>query len=417
MSKLDELIQHYCPNGVEFKPLKDVCINICSGGTPNSKNPDYYGGEHPWLRTQEVVFGPIEHTELTITDEGLKNSSAKYIPPFCVIVAMYGATVGRVGYNTIPLTTNQACCNLEIDSKQAAWKYIYYCLTNKYEEIKSKGQGSQTNINAGVVKSIEIPIPPIPVQEEIVRILDEYSELEEELEANLEAELDMRKKQYEYYRDKMLSLEGYEGEVEYKTLDEIATNWFRGSGIKRDEVTEDGQSCIRYGEIYTTYGLHFDSCVSHTSVDVMPNPKVAKPGAILFAITGESVEDIAMSTAYLGDKDIYVGGDILVMEHEQDAKYLAYALSTTDARKQKSKGRIKSKVVHSNKNDISQIVIPIPKDINEQKRIADVLDRFYNLINDISEALPAEIKMRHQQYEYYRDKLLNFKRLEVAANA
>ncbi len=196
---------------IEEVSIKDICTKICSGGTPNSKRADYYGGPHPWLRTQEVVFGPIDHTDMTITDDGLKNSSAKYIPAFCVIVAMYGATVGRVGYNTIPLTTNQACCNLEINPEKAEWKYVYYNLANMYEYIKSKGQGTQTNINADVVKNLRIKIPTdLNEQKRIIDILDKFSTLAEDISEGLPAEIKMRHQQYEYYRDKLLNFKRLE---------------------------------------------------------------------------------------------------------------------------------------------------------------------------------------------------------------
>lgn len=113
---------------------------------------------------------------------------------------------------------------------------------------------------------------------------------------------------------------------------------------------------------------------------------------------------------------------MLSMKHEQNPKYIAYALSTTMAQKQKSKGRIKSKVVHSNIPAIKEIKIPIPfpkdiaKSLAEQQRIVDILDRFNKLCNDISEGLPAEIEARQKQYEYYRDKLLTFKKREATEN-
>lgn len=187
--------------------------------------------------------------------------------------------------------------------------------------------------------------------------------------------------------------------IEYKKLDDIATNWFRGSGIKRDEVTDSGQPCVRYGELYTTYGLFFDCCISHTSINVLPNPKVARKGAILFALTGESVEDIATSTAYIGEEDIFVGGDLLVMEHEQNAKYLSYALSTDEARMQKTKGKVKSKVVHSSKESISQIVIPIPP-ISVQEEMVRILDNYLEL--------EKELEMKKKQFDYYHNKLFSF---------
>ncbi len=191
--------------------------------------------------------------------------------------------------------------------------------------------------------------------------------------------------------------------VEYKTIGEIATDIFRGSGITRDQVTETGIPCVRYGEIYTTYGVWFDQCVSHTDEAKITNAKYFEHGDILFAITGESVEDIAKSTAYVGYEKCLAGGDIVVLRHEQDPKYLAYALTTTNARTQKSKGKVKSKVVHSSVPAIQAIVVPVPP-LEVQREIVRVLDNFTFLSAELS----AELSARRKQYEYYKDFLLPF---------
>ncbi len=183
--------------------------------------------------------------------------------------------------------------------------------------------------------------------------------------------------------------------VEYKTLGEIAIDVFRGAGIKRDEVTEEGIPCVRYGEIYTTYGVWFDECVSHTVLENVASPKYFENGDILFAITGESVEDIAKSCAYVGHEKCLAGGDIVVLKHNQNPKYLAYALSTTDAQMQKSKGKVKSKVVHSSVPAIKEIVVPIPP-LPVQSEIVRILDNF------------TELTARKQQYEYYTEQLMDF---------
>lgn len=190
-------------------------------------------------------------------------------------------------------------------------------------------------------------------------------------------------------------------------LGDIATDIYRGAGIKRTEVTEQGIPCVRYGEIYTTYNVTFDTCVSHTQEEFVPNKKYFVYGDILFAITGESVEDIAKSCAYLGDEKCLAGGDIVVLKHNQNPKYLAYALSTANAQMQKSKGKVKSKVVHSSVPAIKEIVVPIPP-LAEQERIANIIEHFDKLCTDISFGLPAEIEARKKQYEYYRDALLSF---------
>lgn len=195
-------------------------------------------------------------------------------------------------------------------------------------------------------------------------------------------------------------------------LKDVATQWYRGAGIKREEVSEDGMPCIRYGEIHTTYNIWFDDCISHANESKQVSRKYAEKGDILFAITSEDVPFVGNSVAYLGDERILVGGDIVVMKHNQDPKYMAYALSTSDAIKQKGKGKVESKVVHTNVPSLQEIVIPIPS-MTEQKRIASILDRFDRLTNDLSSGLPAEMEKRRQQYEYYRDRLLSFKRKEA----
>ena len=189
--------------GVEWKTIAEISNKVSSGGTPTTSNNNYYeNGNIPWLRTQEVDFKEIWNTDLKITEEGLNNSSAKWIPKNCVIVAMYGATVGKIAINKIPLTTNQACANIEVNPEIAHYRYVFHYLMSKYEYIKSLGSGSQTNINSQIVKKIRIPIPPLSVQIEIVKILDALTALT--------SELVLRQKQYEYYREKLLSFDSLE---------------------------------------------------------------------------------------------------------------------------------------------------------------------------------------------------------------
>lgn len=199
-------------------------------------------------------------------------------------------------------------------------------------------------------------------------------------------------------------------QVKWVRLGNIATEMYRGSGIKRDQVTQEGVQCVRYGEIYTTYDIWFDRCVSHTNEQTITSKKYFESGDILFAITGENVEEIAKSCAYIGNEKCLAGGDIVVMKHKQNPKYLAYALSTTDAQRQKSYGKIKSKVVHASVPSIKSITIPLPS-LDVQEKIVDILDKFHSLVTDITEGLPAEIEARQKQYEYYRDKLLTFEEI------
>lgn len=194
-------------DNVEWKTLGEVAKKISSGGTPKSNVDEYYNGDIAWLRTQEVNFNEIWDTGIKITESGLKNSSAKWIPANCVIVAMYGATVGRIAINKIPLTTNQACANIELDENILNYRFVYYYLASQYEYIKSLGTGSQTNINAQTVKNLKIPIPPLEIQTQIVAILDKFDTLTHSISEGLPREIELRQKQYEYYRALLLGFE------------------------------------------------------------------------------------------------------------------------------------------------------------------------------------------------------------------
>ena len=300
-------------------------------------------------------------------------------------------------------------------NEQTTVKYLYYFLSTQVNKMResASGMGSLPQISLKVTEEMQIPLPPLYIQSEIVHILDSFTLLT----AELTAELTARQKQYAFYRDYLLDFSNEDvtkkipdidcSNVEYKRLGDIATAIYRGAGIKRDEVTETGIPCVRYGEIYTTYNVTFNNCVSHTDEDKIQNKKYFEHGDVLFAITGESVEEIAKSCVYLGHDKCLAGGDIVVLKHNQNPKYMAYVLSTTNAQSQKSKGKVKSKVVHSSVPAISDIIIPIPP-LAEQEKIANMIVRFDHLCNDISNGLPAEIEARKKQYEYYRDTLLSF---------
>ena len=173
--------------------IQHICLNICSGGTPKSTVTEYYGGNIPWLNTKEINFCRIYETERTITDEGLNNSSAKWVPANTVIVAMYGATAGKTAIAKIPLTTNQACCNLNIDSAKADYRFVYYALYNDYAYLASLANGgAQQNLNAQQIKEFEIPFPPLKEQKRIADILsslDDKIELNRRINGNLEQQV------------------------------------------------------------------------------------------------------------------------------------------------------------------------------------------------------------------------------------
>lgn len=193
--------------GVRWTTLGEVAIKISSGGTPKTSDTSYYGGEIPWLRTQEVDFKEIWDTGVKISESGLKNSSAKLIPKDCVIIAMYGATVGKSAINKIPLSTNQACANIQVNPEIADYKYVFHWVNHNYKNIKALGTGSQTNINAQTVRNFKIPVPEISEQKRIVTILNKFDDLVNDISAGLPVEINARRQQYEYYRTKLLTFQ------------------------------------------------------------------------------------------------------------------------------------------------------------------------------------------------------------------
>ena len=397
MSRLDELIKELCPNGVEYKELKDICI--ISRGKVISKD---------YIRDNPGDF-PV-YSSQTENEGNLGNISTYDYDGEYLTWTTDGANAGTVFYRNTKFNVTNVCGLLKVKVEEMISKFLYYFLVIKAPEYVNRGMGNP-KLMSNVMEKIKVPVPPLEVQEEIVRILDDYTKSVEELKEKINKELIARKKQYSWYRDYLLK---FENKVEIVKLKDIATEMYRGNGIKREEVRETGIPCVRYGEIYTEYGISFEKTKSYTDENLITNKKYIEYGDILFAITGESVEEIGKSTAYIGKEKCLVGGDILVMKHKQDPVYLSYVLSTENSQKQKSKGKIKSKVVHTNATDIGEIEIPLPP-LEVQKRIVEVLDNFEKICNDLNIGLPAEIEARQKQYEFYRNFLLTFNNEEIYA--
>ena len=186
-----------------YVKISSICKRIVSGGTPKTTIDRYYQGNIPWLRTEEVDFCYVYETKKHISEEAIANSSTKMIPVNCVIIAMYGATAAKCCINKIPLCTNQACCNLEIDDTLALYKFVFYNICKEYEKLKSLGEGSQNNISGQKIKDYRIPIPSLAIQQSIVEKLDAF----ESLISSLKEEIALRQKQYEYYREKLLTFD------------------------------------------------------------------------------------------------------------------------------------------------------------------------------------------------------------------
>ena len=193
-------------SSVPVVELRDIVKKSCSGATPAKGNAEYYeNGTIPWIRTQDVRFNEITEVNSYITEKAVSETATKWIPENCVIVAISGATAGRCAINKIKATTNQHCLNLIIDDSMALYRYVFHCLCSKYEELISRKQGARGDLNSSLILSLPISIPSLEVQKRLVEVLDNFDAICTDLNIGLPAEIEARQKQYEYYRDKLLT--------------------------------------------------------------------------------------------------------------------------------------------------------------------------------------------------------------------
>lgn len=211
---------------MEWKEVRlgDVCTRVCSGGTPKSTNLSYYGGEIPWLNTKEIDFNRIYSTEKTITDSGLNNSSAKWIVPNTVTVAMYGATAGKSCIVKVPMTTNQACCNLTINDEVADYEFVYYSLKNDYTTLASLANGgAQQNLNAQIIKDYVLKMPSLADQRRITSIL---SSLDRKIELNNKINADLEEMAQAIFKNWFVDFEPFkDGKFVDSELGKIPEGW------------------------------------------------------------------------------------------------------------------------------------------------------------------------------------------------
>ena len=211
----------------EWKKVKlgEICERVTSGGTPKANVSSYYNPPTiPWLKTKEVNYCRITETENYISEEGLKNSSAKLISPNSVIIAMYGQgdTAGRIAINKIPLATNQACCNLTIDKSKADYEFIYYQLCTLYDKLVSlKAGAAQPNLNARIIKNLEIIMPSLPIQYCIANILSRYDSLIENYQKQIKL---LEEAAQRLYKEWFVDLR-FPGHENTKIVDGVPEGW------------------------------------------------------------------------------------------------------------------------------------------------------------------------------------------------
>ncbi|HHF7300035.1 TPA: restriction endonuclease subunit S [Haemophilus influenzae] len=287
-------------------------------------------------------------------------------------------------------------------------RFLYHVLLHFQKEIHNLC--SFTGIpalNASELKKLEIPIPPLSVQTEIVKILDALTALTSELTS----ELILRQKQYEYYREKSLSFDSLElsgGVVQWIKLIDLG-ELIRGNGLQKKDFTETGVPAIHYGQIYTYYDTFATKTKSFVSPELAKKLKKAKYGDVLIAGTSENLKDVMKPLGWLGS-EIAFSGDMFAFRPNKrvNTKYLTYILQTERFYKFKEKYAQGTKVIRVKADNFLNYEIPLPT-FEEQHRIVSILDKFETLTNSITEGLPLAIEQRQKRYEYYRELLLNFK--------
>ena len=383
MSKLEELIEQYCPDGVEWKTLK-VVLKIRNGR-------DYkHLGEGPI-----PVYG--SGGIMTYVDTPMYTNPSVLIPR--------KGSIDKLYYVDTPFWNVDTVFYTEIDTAQVVEKYVYYVLQKEHLE-KLNTAGGVPSLTQSVLNEVIIPVPPLPVQEEIVRILDTFTELQ--------AELQKRKQQYNYYLDNLLNFKninrgGCQAEVRWMKMSEVMSI-SRGASPRpiQNYLTdaEDGIPWIKIGDVSPS-----SKYISSTK------EKIKKEGATKsrYLKKGDFILSNSMSFGrpYILNIDGCIHDGWISMygfEEHLDQDYLYYVLRSESVQTfWTAKANSGGAVSNLNSDIVRKTLIPIPS-MAEQKRIASILDRFDRLTNDLTSGLPAEIEKRRQQYEYYRDKLLTFKR-------
>ena len=389
---------------VEWKKITDI-FNIKNGYTPSKTNTEFWtDGDIPWFRMEDIrENGRILNNSLQkINKVAIKGG--KLFPANSIIIST-SATIGEHALITIPYLSNQRFTNFSLKNefkKILNIKFVYYYFFIFSENAKKiVNISSIPSVQMTELKNWNFPIPPLDVQNKIVNILDTFTALTTELTTELNARL----KQYNYYRDKLLSFA--EDEVEWKTLDEVGI-LIRGNGLQKKDFTEQGMPAIHYGQIYTFYKTFADQTKSYVSFDLAKKLRRAKYGDILIAGTSENIEDVMKPLGWFGG-DIVISGDMFTFRPNEkvDTKYLTYLLQTSNFKQFKTKYAQGTKVIRVKSENFLKYVIPIPP-LSKQKQIVEILDKFDALTNSITEGLPREIELRQKQYEYYRNLLLDF---------
>lgn len=412
MSKLQELINKLCPNGVEFKPLGELV-----GYEQPTKYIVHSTEYSNHFETPVLTAG--QSFILGYTNEKFDIYPASENDP----VIIFDDFTTSFHWVDFPFKVKSSALKiLRPKTKFANFKYIHYAM-----QCIGFVPGEHTRHWISKYSLFTIPVPPIEVQEEIVRILDSFSDYAAELQAELQA----RKQQYEYYRNLLLTFNpsaygcgtddeqkdgvttwrGHNYKIEWKKMGEIGT-FIRGKRFVRTDIMEQGVPCIHYGDMYTYYGLYTNNTPTFLKEEKAQKMRFAQKNDIVIVAAGENKDDLGNAVAWLGEKPAAVHDACFIFRSNLYPNYISHICRSHNYHKQIKMFANEAKICSVSGQDLQKVLIPVPE-YELQIKIASILDRFETLVNDLTNGLPAEIAAVKDQYEYYRNKLLTFKKLSA----
>lgn len=381
MNKIAELINKLCPDGVELKALDSLVDYVQPG--PYIVSSTQYDAHY---RTPVLTAGQSFILGYTNEEEGIYNAS-----PQSPVIIFDDFTTSFHWVDFDFKVKSSALKILKIkDTQEADFRYIYMAMktivfipTNHIRHWIS------------LYSKFEIPLPPLNIQKEIVSILDSFTSLIDKMKQ----EEEMRKKQMEYYREKLMAPQK---NWEIKTLGELGT-FTRGNGLQKSDFRDKGFPCVHYGQIHTYYKTCIYKTKSFCEEDLAKKLQKANYGDLLIATTSEDVKACCKAAVWFGDGDVAYSGDSFRYSHDQDPKYMAYLFQSEMFAKQKQKAATGAKVVRVSGESMASFSFAFPP-LAQQRQIASILDTFETYISKLEKM----IELRQKQYEYYREKLLTF---------
>ena len=397
MSKLQELIQELCPEGVDYKKLGEL-LDYEQPTKYIVKSTEYDTSyDIPVLTAGQTFILGYTNEKFGVYKASQENPT--------IIFDDFTTSFHWVDFE-FKIKSSAMKMLRPKDTFDGSFKYVYYAMKCiKYEAV------DHTRHWISKYSQFEIPVPPLEVQEEIVRILDHFTNLAAELQAELQA----RKEQYEYYRNKLLMFDKIGGgaqSVTWMKMSEIGT-FIRGKRFVRTDIVSDGVPCIHYGDMYTYYGLYATQSKGRLRSELASKMRYAQKNDVVIVAAGENKEDIGVGLAWLGDEPAAVHDACFIFRSDLYPQYVSHYLRSNYYHKQIVKYVSEGKICSISAKGLGNAIIPIPAH-EEQVRIATLLNNFDALVGDLTKGIPAEMVAVQEQYEYYRNKLLSFPRIQIS---